>query len=203
MQQVKLGDELNPRSCIVTGEKLEKQHLIRFVVSPENEIVPDLKGKLPGRGVWVKANKKHVGEAIKKDHFSKALKMKVSASEGLGNLIEELLDKQAISALAIANKAGSLVTGFSKVDGAIRSGKVALLLHASDSAADGRRKLASATAFVDHMEGDKVLVRECWTIDQMSKSLGVGNAVHVAAIQSGATRNLIDAIDQLSNYQAN
>lgn len=193
-------ENLNPRSCIVTREKEERTQLLRFVIGPDGSVVPDIKGNLPGRGVWTKLNKEIVAQAITKGHFSRGFKQKVAVDENLADLTGKLLGDRALQALAMAKKAGVLVTGFSKVDSTIRSGKAALLLHATDAAADGKRKLASAIAFVGHMEGDKVELFDVWSIEEMSRALGVENAVHVAATYGGATKNLVTAIRRMNTY---
>lgn len=195
--------EMNPRSCIVTREASDRENLIRFVASPDGVITPDLKGNLPGRGVWVTGQKKYLVEAVAKKLFSRALKKQVQADDDLPELVEKLIAKRALNSLAMAKKAGVIISGMAKVDSAVRSGKVVLLLHANDGAADGKRKLASATAFVDHMEGDKIDVFECWSIEEMSVALGIGNAVHIAAVYGGATNNLKAAILQLQEYRSN
>ena len=196
-------DEMNPRSCIVTRQKAERDQLIRFVASPDGKVVADLKDNLPGRGVWTLAKKQIVERAVQKQLFASGLKQPVKADEDLAELTGKLIEERALRSLAMAKKAGSIVTGFAKVDSAVRSGKVHLLLHARDAASDGKRKLANATAFVDHMGGDKVEVFEQWSIDQMSHILGINNAVHVAAVYGGATNNLMAAISQLNAYMEN
>lgn len=202
-KQTQVGlDDLNPRSCIVSGEKLEKSQMVRFVAGPENRIFPDLKNNLPGRGVWVENNKASVSKAVEKRLFTRAMKQEVQADPDLPELLDSLILKQSLQALAIAKKAGRLITGFAKVDSAIRSNKADLLMHAKDAAADGKRKLASATAFVVHMGGAEIKTVSCWSGEEMSAALGLGNAMHVAAIPGGATRNLIAAIEKLENYRA-
>ncbi|MGB7286586.1 MAG: RNA-binding protein [Salaquimonas sp.] len=195
-------DELNPRSCIVSKERHDRQELIRFVAGPENKIFPDLKETLPGRGVWVEAKKSSVETAVAKRLFAKGLKTDVRADDDLPDMVENLLAGHALQALALAKKAGLLVTGFAKVDSAIRSNKVGLLIHANDAADDGKRKLASAVAFVKHMGGREIPVASCWSGDEMSAVLGLGNAMHAAAQPGGATRNLIAAVNRLQYYQA-
>ncbi|MFK7901669.1 MAG: RNA-binding protein [Nitratireductor sp.] len=192
--------EMNPRSCIVTKTETDRENLIRFVEGPDGVIVPDLKGNLPGRGVWVLAKKKHVAEAIEKKLFAKGLKKQVQANSDLADLTEKLLKDRALRALGMAKKAGSIISGFSKVNNSVRSGKAYMLFHAIDAAEDGKRKLASATSFVDHMGGDKISVFECWSVDEMSRVLGIENAVHVVAIYGGATKNLMTCVKQMQDF---
>ncbi len=195
-------DELNPRTCIVSRQRLEKEQLIRFVAGPDDLVYPDLKENLPGRGVWVEAKKTSVQAAIDKKLFAKGLKRQVKADENLASLVERLLAERALQALALAKKAGLLISGFAKVDHEIRANNVDLLLHANDAAEDGKRKLASATAFVKHMGGDEIPVASCWSGEEMSAVLGLGNATHAAAMPGGASRNLIAAIRKLENYRS-
>ena len=56
---------IRQRIDLLTRERLPKQDLIRFVLAPNGEIVPDLKERLPGRGVWVTAAHDKVAEAAK------------------------------------------------------------------------------------------------------------------------------------------
>lgn len=202
MKKQQGDDELNPRSCIVSRQRHEKENLIRFVLGPDNEVFPDLKETLPGRGVWVEAKKSSVQTAVEKRLFAKAFKQDARAREDLAELIGNLLTERALQALAIAKKSGLLLTGFSKVDGAIRANTVKLLLHANDAAEDGKRKLSSATAAVVHMGGQEVPVASCWSCDEMSEALGLGNVMHAAALSGGATRNLVAAIERLNHYGA-
>ncbi len=195
-------DDVNPRSCIVSRERHDKKDLIRFVAGPDGKIFPDLKENLPGRGVWVEAKKSSVQIAIEKRLFAKGLKTDVRAEDDLAELVEKLLHERALQALALAKKAGFLLTGFAKVDSAIRANNVVLLIHANDAADDGKRKLASAVSFVGHMGGSEIPVASCWSGDEMSAVLGLGNAMHAAALPSGASRNLIAAVKKLEYYKA-
>lgn len=195
------SDEMNPRSCIVTKTETVKDNLIRFVEAPDGTVVPDLKGKLPGRGVWVLGNKKTVTLAVEKKLFDKGFKKQVQADENLPELTGKLIRDKALRTLGMAKKAGVIVSGFSKVNNSVRSGKAVMLFHAKDAADDGKRKLASATAYVDHMEGDKIEVFTIWTIDEMSRVLGIENAVHVVAIYGGATKNLMACVKQMEAYE--
>lgn len=194
-------NEMNSRSCIVTKTETDKGNLIRFVEAPDGTVIPDLKGNLPGRGVWVLGNKKTVAQAVEKKLFAKGFKKQVQADENLTELTGKLIRDKALRALGMAKKAGAIVTGFSKVNNSVRSGKAVMLFHAKDAAEDGKRKLASATAFVDHMGGDKIDVFTCWTIDEMSQVLGIDNAVHVVAVYGGATKNLMASVKQMEAYE--
>src|SRR3954452_3170639 len=94
------------RMCAVTREVRPIGELIRFVVSPQGEIVPDLKRKLPGRGMWITASRRTVAEAVRRNQFSKGFKRKTRAEPPLPADTEALLVRSATEALAMAAKAG-------------------------------------------------------------------------------------------------
>ena len=104
-------------------------------------MIPDLKRKLPGRGLWVSASRQAVAEAVRRNQFGKGFKREVRVAATLAADTEALLVRSVSEALAMAAKAGQVVSGFSKVEGALRLGQAEALIHASDGAADGIRKL--------------------------------------------------------------
>jgi predicted RNA-binding protein YlxR (DUF448 family) len=130
------------RTCIVTRTVQPQAALIRFVVGPDRQVVADLKNRLPGRGVWVTARRQAVEEAVKRRLFARALKADVKAPETLAADIEGQMRTDLRQALSLANKAGSVIAGFAKVEAAVREKPLAALIHAAEAAEDGRRKLA-------------------------------------------------------------
>src|SRR3954468_18156326 len=119
--------------------------MIRFVLGPDGTVVPDLKRRLPGRGVWVSAERAAVDEAVRRRIFNRAFKSaEGKAAASLGQEIEAAFRRDLRQALALANKAGAVVAGFTRVEGAIAEKPLAALVHASESGSDGRRKLAGA-----------------------------------------------------------
>src|SRR5580700_8931810 len=141
------------RMCAVTRQVQPIDELIRFVVSPQNEVMADLKRKLPGRGLWVAASRQVVAEAVRRHQFGKGFRREVRVAPTLATDTEALLVRGVIEALAMAAKAGQVVAGFSKVEGALQDAfkdvlaqrraqtSIHALIHASDGAADGIRKL--------------------------------------------------------------
>src|ERR1700726_2207666 len=129
------------RMCTVTRAVRPIGELIRFVVSPQGEVIADLKRKLPGRGLWVSASHQVVAEAVRRHQFGKGFRRDVRVAPTLAADTEALLVRSAIEALAMAAKAGQVISGFSKVEGALTQGQAEALIHASDGAADGIRKL--------------------------------------------------------------
>lgn len=197
----KVHDEMNPRTCIVTREARDADDLIRFVADPAGRVVPDLKHKLPGRGVWVTAERGKVDEAVRKKAFARGFKRDVDAGESLGAEIDALMEKEALAALSMARKAGQLVSGAFKVDQAIRTGEAVLVLHAIDAAPDGIRKLDGAVRALEAIGGGTVAVASPFTSTQMDLALGNENVVHAAATQGGASRVLIERISRLQSYR--
>src|SRR5881398_2266931 len=124
------------RMCAVSREVRPIDELIRFVVSPQGEVVADLKRKLPGRGLWVSASRQAVAEAVRRRQFSKGFKREVRVWPTLETDTEALLARGAVDALAMAAKAGQVISGFGKVEDALRSrtahSSIAALIHASD-----------------------------------------------------------------------
>ncbi len=193
-------DAMNPRTCIVTREEGDADALIRFVAAPDGTVTPDLKRRLPGRGVWVTAKKSIVETAVKRGLFARTLKSEAKAGETLADDVDRLLEASALSALALAKKAGLVITGFAKVDGNVRQGNVFLLLHGTDAAADGIRKLGQGVHNVE--EAKRPVVRSVFSSDQMDLALGGQNVIHAAALHGGASKALLKMIERLEHYRS-
>ena len=169
------------RSCIVTREVKPKEDLIRFVVSPDGVLVADLTGKLPGRGMYVTCSRLLVAEAMAKRSFSKVAETAVTIPEGFIDKLQAQMQKRAADALSMARKAGQAITGFEKVDEAVKSGEAAALIHASDASEGQGRKLRD-----DSLPTFRELPREV-----LSQVLGRENAVHVAVTHGPAASHFI------------
>ena len=165
------------RRCIVTRQALEKPAMIRFVVDPEGRVTPDLKERLPGRGLWVTATREALDQAVVKHAFSKAAKQSVKVAPDLAERVIELARREVAELLGLARKSGQLVAGFEKVEAALRADKVRVLVAASDGAEDGRGKLA-------RIAGSGVEICAPLTAAELAQALGREHAVH-AAIKSG------------------
>ncbi len=188
------------RTCIVTREVCDPARLIRFVAGPDGSVVPDLKRKLPGRGVWVTASRDHVQRAVEKTLFARGLKANAKADQALAGQVEALLLETALGALGFARKAGQCVTGSGKTESAIRSGKVLSILHASDGAEDGLRKIRQAAKAA--ADGDMAVpVWRVFTTEQASLALGVPHAIHAVLSEGGAARKCNTAIAALATYR--
>jgi hypothetical protein len=175
------------RSCIVTRTVRPRDELIRFVRDPEGRVVPDLKGVLPGRGVWVTARADLMAKAVERKLFARAFRGEAHAGPDLVDMVGGLLSRRALDLLGMARRAGQAVTGFFKVEEMIGEGRAGVLIEASDGADDGRRKLRNrflAALAEAGIEGEAVeRVVSCFTIEQLSLALGRTNVVHAALIK--------------------
>ncbi len=189
------------RTCIVTRKVFAPEELIRFVAGPQNQVVPDIKLVLPGRGVWVHSRKSLVKEAANKGAFARGLKTQVKADPQIAALVEDLLKQQALGALGFARKAGECVLGSGKVEGSIRAGKAIAILHAQDGAEDGLRKLSQAAFAVHRDGGRKINIWREFTSDEMNLALGATNVIHASLLEGGAARNCLRHVAGLEKYR--
>lgn len=182
------------RRCIVTRDVLPKDLLIRFVIGPSGEIVPDVQGRLPGRGLWVKAERAALASAVARNLFAKAARAAVKIPPDLVDRTASLLRQRCLDQLGLARRAGQVVCGFEKVSDALRTARVAVLVAANDAAADGRSKLKAMAGGLPTLSS--------FTVAELSGALGRENVVH-AALAPGrlAERLLIDAA-RLAGFEA-
>ncbi len=192
------GSRSRERRCIVTGEVREEAQLIRFAVSPDGQVTPDVAAKLPGRGIWVSADRATLERAIAKNHFSKAAKANVKADPALPDLVEKQLVARMMGDLGMARRAGAIVTGFDSVKQALESrAKPGLLIEARDGAMDGRRKLLN----VARSQGVQPAVLDCLTCDELSLALGLGNVIHAALKAGPLAQKLLFEAGRLSGFR--
>jgi predicted RNA-binding protein YlxR (DUF448 family) len=133
------------RRCIATGEVQPKHGLIRFVVGPDGQVAPDLAGKLPGRGMWVSADRAALERAVKGKLFARAAKQQVSVPPDLPDLVEAGLARRLTDLIALSRKAGEAVAGFEKVKDWLATRQVKVLLQATDGSERGKSKLWTPT----------------------------------------------------------
>jgi predicted RNA-binding protein YlxR (DUF448 family) len=192
-------DAMRERRCIVTGKVRDEAHLIRFVVSPDGEVTPDLAVRLPGRGMWVSADRKSLEQAVAKNHFSKAAKANVKASADLANRVENLIARRMTDDLGMARRSGALVCGFDNVVRELDSAKApAALVEASDGAADGRRKLVGAAK----SRGLNPALIEVLSCAEISLALGRENVIHAALKSGPLAERLIFEAGRLSGFRS-
>jgi uncharacterized protein len=179
------------RRCIVTGEILPDNQRVRFVADPGGHIVPDIEAVLPGRGLWVKAERAVLEKAVAKNAFARAAKAPVTADPDLPDRVERLLVRRMVGDLGLARKSGALVFGFDNVSRALgERHPPAVLVEAADGAADGRRKLRNAAL----NQGVETHLIHTLTSAELALALGRENVIH-AAVKPGrlAERLILEA----------
>ena len=192
------------RTCVVTRAKGSPDSLIRFALGPDDTIYPDLAGRLPGRGVWVTCSRQRVAEAAKSGAFARSLKRKVRVPDDLAGLVDGLLARRCIEALSLANKAGLVVPGFTKVEILIAQGEAFALVHALEAADDGAGKLDRRLKAVQiEMErGPEVRIVRELSVDELSLAMGRPHVVHAALRSGGAALNFLKEAGRLRTYRA-
>lgn len=189
------------RLCAVTRENRDARELIRFVLSPDGIIVPDLDRRLPGRGVWVGCDRKLVEKAVATQAFSKSLKMKAEAPADLADRVDGLIVKRVTGAFSLANKAGLAVAGFEKVFAALEKGPVRAVLHGADAAVDGRSKIDRKYKAIQADRGKPAAIVNVLTIAQMSLAIGRGSVVHAALTPGGLSDRFLEEAERLARYR--
>ncbi|WP_375632289.1 RNA-binding protein [Bartonella sp. AA74HLJMH] len=192
---------MNERTCIVTRKNASAQTLIRFVIGPNNQIVPDLKANLPGRGVWISAHHAVIEKAIKQKAFHRNFKTDVEVAPNLVHVVDTLLLKAALSSLSIARKAGAIVMGATKVDAAIRSGKVILVLHAKETTEDGKRKIAQAIHSIQQQTNRTIKTISLFTSNEMRVAFGSNPVMHAALLDTKAAEGFLKTTCKLISYR--
>lgn len=195
-------DQKRPhRRCIVTREILDTSELLRFVVDPNGFVIFDLKRKLPGRGVWVQAQKKFVNMAVQKHLFRKAFRKDVNVNEDIGVQIETVLIQDALQSLGFANKAGAIVQGFTKIAAALGKRNIIALIHAIEAQPDGREKLSKKrVAAYGDMAGPTTLA-DCFSSNDLSQICGTSNVMHIGLKNTGISVKVLQDIKRLVHYQ--
>jgi uncharacterized protein len=187
------------RYCVATRTVRPVENLIRFVVGPDGQAVPDLKRKLPGRGVWVTATQEALGAAIKGRAFARGFKRDVRVSPELVGRTERLLEKAALDALAIANKAGLVAVGFARVENALAHDRIIALLHAAEARPDGVDKLEGARRRSPHAGSAAVIA--FLSSRQLDLALGRPNVVHAALLAGPVSDTFLARLRRLERFR--
>lgn len=189
------------RTCLATRENVPIARMIRFVVAPDGAVVPDLSRNLPGRGAWVTASRGAIGQAVKQKAFARAFRGKAKDDANLAELVDRLIERSALEALSLANKAGLIVTGNAKVESAILAGKAIAIFHSSDGSADGKRKLDGLLRRIEAEGGGKAPSLTLFTGSQMDLALGRPNVVHAALLASPASGGFLERSLRLKRWR--
>ena len=158
------------RRCIVTGEVRARENLLRFVVDPSGQLIPDITGRAPGRGIWLSADRDSVKTALSRKLFARAARRTLVVDPELDRKIEELLVTRCMELIGLARRAGQAVAGFEKVRARLKQGDAGVLLAALNGAEDGCEKLRRLAPGLP--------VLDCLTSEEMGRAFGRDQAVH-------------------------
>jgi uncharacterized protein len=189
------------RTCALTRDQLPVEAMLRFVVSPNGEAVPDLKRKLPGRGIWVTATRAALEEAVQRKVFARGFKREVRVAADLAAQTERLLERSALDALAIAGKSGNAVAGFAKIEAVLAHEDVVALIHATDAADDGRRKLNAALRRQTMRKSREIAVIEEFSGSQLDLALNRPNVVHAALLAGPVSGTFLARAARLARFR--
>jgi len=180
------------RKCIATGEVQPKFGLIRFVAGPDGQLVPDIWGKLPGRGVYVTADRKIIEQAIAKKLFARGLKQPVQVPDGLTDEIERQLVRRVVDLISMARKSGDAVAGYEKVKGWLGTEQATVLVQALDGSGRGKSKLS--TPHFGHYIG-------CLSADELGMAFGRQTAIHAALASGGLSKRVVEEAQRLQGMR--
>lgn len=181
------------RKCIVSGESQPKGGLIRFVLGPDGMVVPDLLGRLPGRGIHVSASRAALEKAAAKGLFARAARAPAKAPPDLASMVESLLARRVVELLSLARKAGDAVTGYEKVKDWLVKGTAIVLLQASDGSERGKSKLRPP---------EKTgLFIGCLTAQEMGLAFGREHAIHGALAAGGLSDRVVEEAARLAGLR--
>ncbi|MDM8166031.1 RNA-binding protein [Roseovarius sp.] len=180
------------RKCIATGEVRPAEGMIRFVVGPDNQIVPDLLGKLPGRGIWVTADRAALEKAAAKNLFARAAKQPVQVPEGLADFVEAQLALRVTNLISLARKGGGAVCGYEKVKDWLQKEEASVLIQASDGSERGKSKLSTPYG------GDFI----GWlTADELGRAFGRQTVIHAALGDGGLPQRVVEEAARLKGLR--
>lgn len=185
------------RRCIVSGEVLPRNALIRFVVSPEGRLFFDVAEKLPGRGLWVRADPALLEQAIANNSFARAAREKVELPDGLAETVAGQLARRSVELLGLARKSGAVAFGRTKVDTQIRQGKTAVLICASEATQDGKQALQRLARALN----PTVQFVEWLHSSELSLAFGAGNVIHASVTQGRLADQILHAAMRLSAFR--
>ena len=186
------------RMCAATRAVRPVSDLIRFVVGPEGEAVADVKGKLPGRGIWITGTRDALSEAIKRKAFARGYKREVRLPLDFVARTERLLESAVLDALAVAGKAGLVAAGYVKAEKRLEAGDVVALLHAVEASPEGTRKL---DAVWRRQSGQPPVVIGFLTSAQLDLALNRPNVIHAALLAGPGSETILARCRRLERFR--
>ncbi len=181
------------RRCIATGEVEPKAGLIRFVVGPENQIVPDVLGKLPGRGIWVSADRAALELAVKRKLFARSAKQAVEVPDGLVETVEKLVAARVIELISLARKSGRATAGYERVKDWLQKEEARVLIQAHDGSPRGKSKLSTPY---------KGVFIGVLSASELGFAFGRDHVIHGALSSGGLTERVVEEAARLKGLRA-
>ena len=180
------------RKCIATGEVQPKFGLIRFVAGPEGQVVPDVLGKLPGRGVYVSAERGALATAVKKNLFARGLKTQLRVPDSLVEDVHRQLTRRVIELISLARKSGRAVAGYEKVKDILAKEEADVLIQASDGSERGKSKLSTPHfgTYIGFL-----------TADELGMAFGRETVIHAALASGGLTKRVVEEAQRLKGVR--
>ena len=186
-------DSAPRRRCLVTRRIGSKESLIRFVVGPDNRVVPDVAAKLPGRGIWLSAERDVVNTACAGNLFAKGFRAAVSVDDQMTRRVEELVAKRCLELLGLARRAGDVILGFDRVREALAADQAGLGIIAVEAAEDSRGRLLRAAR--------ETPVLSLFTAPELSQALGREHAVYAAVAKGRNAARLVVEAARLAGFR--
>ncbi|NRB18271.1 MAG: RNA-binding protein [Rhodobacteraceae bacterium] len=180
------------RKCLATGEVQPKYGLVRFVIGPDGQVVADIMGKLPGRGVYVTAEREALEIAVKKKLFSRGFKTQVTMPDGLVDEVERQILRRLIELLSLARKSGAAVGGYEKVKGWLSKEEAQVLIQAIDGSGRGKSKLSTPH------NGSYI---GCLTADELGMAFGRQTVIHAALASGGLSKRVVEEAQRLQGMR--
>jgi uncharacterized protein len=181
------------RKCIVSGESQPKAGLVRFCVGPDNVLVPDVLGKLPGRGMYVAADRAAITKAATKGLFARAARQAVTVPPDLADLVEGMLARRVVDLVSMARKASGAVMGFEKVKDWLVKGRAKILIQSSDGSERGKEKL--------HPPGGPETYITVLSAQELGLAFGRERAIHAALGAGGLTTRVVEEAARLAGLR--
>lgn len=190
------------RRCLASGETRDPSEMVRFVLSPEAVVTPDIQGKLPGRGAWVSSDRASLEQVIAKKGFQRGFKGKAVIEGDLVALTQRLLERRVLGLITMARKASQIAMGSDQVQSMAREVAIAFRIEASDGSQDGRGKIRTlAKAINRELELPDPIVVGCFTAEQIGQALGRESIVHAAIKPGKLAKSLKLDVARLSGFR--
>ena len=180
------------RKCLATGEVQPKHGLVRFVAGPDGQVVPDILGKLPGRGFYVAADRDALETAVKKRLFARGAKQAVTVPEGLVAEVERQLARRVVDLISLQRKGGRAVAGYEKVKGWLQNEEAEVLIQAVDGSGRGKSKLSTPHygSYIGWL-----------TADELGLAFGRQTVIHAALASGGLTQRVVEEAQRLKGVR--